>query len=160
MTLDDLGHLGSVPMPAGVDVLRVAVRPGVPGYPLEPALRLATEYGEAAPAAAVRDLELEASLLRSLPGIQFFAGVTQDGECVATAGSRVVGGAALVASVATHPSARRRGIGTAMTAVALRAAAQIGATEAYLDATAAGRAIYSRLGFAHVGDLLFCERPS
>ena len=160
MALPDLTQVRDAVLPPGVSVLPVALRQGATGYPLDAALRLAVEYGEGAAPAAFRDLELEARLLRKLPGIQFFAATTEDGSCVGTAGSRVVDRSALVASVATYPSARKRGIGTAMTAVALRAAAAAGAVDAYLDSTEAGRGIYARLGFVEVGPVLYCERST
>jgi GNAT superfamily N-acetyltransferase len=158
MALPDLDLIRPAPMPPEVSVQPVAVRHGGAGYPLEPALRLAVDYGEKTQPAATRDLELEAQMLRRLSGIQFFAATTSDGSCVGTAGSRVVDSSALVASVATYPTARRRGIGTAMTAVALRAAATAGAVDAYLDATDAGCGIYRRLGFLDVGPVIYCER--
>ena len=158
MSLEDLSTIAPAELPPGVTAVPVAVRAGAPGYALEPALRLALEYGEATPQAATRDLELEATMLRTLSGISFFAAVASDGSCVGTAGSRVVDRAALVASVATYPAARRRGIGTAMTCTALAAARKAGATEAFLDATEAGRGVYRRLGFTHVGPVVYCER--
>lgn len=160
MALEDLAQVAASPLPEGFAIAPVAVRAGATGYPLEPALRLTLDYGGTAPGAATHDLELEASMLRRLSGINFFAAVSSDGACVGTAGSRVVDGAALVASVATHPSVRCRGIGTAMTSVALAAARDAGATEAFLDATPSGQGIYSRLGFAHVGPVVYCERAS
>ena len=160
MALPDLTQVREVPMPSDITVQPVALHRGASGYPLDAALRLAVEYGEKAAPAAFRDLELEARLLRKLSGIQFFAATTEDGSCVGTAGSRVVDRSALIASVATYPTARKRGIGTAMTAVALRAAAEAGAVEAYLDSTEAGRGIYRRLGFVEVGPIRYCERSS
>jgi ribosomal protein S18 acetylase RimI-like enzyme len=158
MTHPDLQRLPLPPLPPDVQVLPVAVRQGSEGYPLVDAVRLSLSYGEVQTPAAVRDLEIEARLLRSLPGIQFYAAVGPDGTCIGTAGSRVVQGAALVASVATDVAQRRRGIGTALTAVALRGAAAAGAREAYLDATAEGVGIYRRLGFVEIGPVRWCER--
>ena len=60
--------------------------------------------------------------------------------------------------VATLPSYRRRGIGTAITAATLQAAAEAGAREAFLDASPAGVGIYRRLGFAEIGPVCWCER--
>jgi len=160
MAMDDLDQLAVPALPTGVELRQVAVRPGAEGYPLDEAMRLAFLYGEPETPAAIRDLEIEARLLRQLPGIRFFAAVAADGSCVGTAGSRVVDGAALVASVATHPSVRRQGIGTAMTAIALQAAAQAGATRAYLDATPLAVGIYRRLGFAEIGPIRWCERST
>lgn len=159
MALPDLEHLAVPEMPAGVEVQPVAIRQGATGFPLQEAIQLAFTYTESTPP-ATRDLEIEAQLLGQLTGIRFFAAVAHDGSLVGTAGSRVVGGSALVASVATHPASRGRGIATAMTAVALRAAADAGATEAYLDATEAAVGIYRRLGFREIGPVRYCERSS
>ena len=160
MALENLADVAPAELPEDVEAVPVAVRAGAAGYSLEAALRLSLEYGQPGTHAATRDLELEATMLRRLTGILLFAAVARDGSCVGTAGSRVVEHAALVASVVTHPSARGRGIGTAMTCLALRAARRAGATEAFLDATDAGRGVYSRLGFAHVGTVVYCERPA
>ena len=158
MSLDDLAALPEPALPVDLRCEPVAVRRGAAGYPLEEALRVAVDYGDPLQSGAGRDLEVEARLLRELSGIRLFAAVAGDGSCVATAGSRVVDSAALVASVATVPAQRGRGTGTAMTAVALRAAAEAGAVEAYLDATPAGVGIYRRLGFEEVGPVVYCER--
>ena len=157
MALPDLTRLREAPLPPDVVIGPVAVRQSSEGSSLEEAVRLSVLYGED-PSASSRDLELEAQLLRRLSGIRFFAALDAEGRCVATGGSRVVDGAALVAGVATLPSHRRRGIGTAITAVALRAAAEAGAREAFLDSSPEGVGIYQRLGFAEIGPVCWCER--
>lgn len=156
MSMPDLSRLRPPPTPSDVVIGPVAVRQASNGISLEDAVRLSVLYGED-PSASSRDLELEAQLLRRLSGIRFFAALDADGQCVATAGSRVVDGAALVAGVATLPSYRRRGIGTAMTAVALQAAAEAGAREAFLDSSLSGVGIYRRLGFTEIGPVCWCE---
>ncbi|HUX71888.1 MAG TPA: GNAT family N-acetyltransferase [Cellulomonadaceae bacterium] len=65
--------------------------------------------------------------------------------CSATSGFGAFGAHATVFFVNTHPSWRRRGIGRAMTATALRSASLAGASQASLDA--ADAAVCSRLGF-------------
>ena len=157
MAMPDLSRLQQPPVPTEVTIRPVAVRQAAEGSSLEEAVRLSVLYGED-PSASSRDLELEAQLLRRLSGIRFFAALDADGQCVATGGSRVVDGAALVAGVATLPAYRRRGIGTAITAVALQAAAEAGAREAFLDSSPAGVGIYRRLGFAEIGPVCWCER--
>lgn len=157
MALDDLTRLREAPLPPDIVISPVAVRQSSEGSSLEEAVRLSVLYGED-PSASSRDLEIEAQLLRRLTGIRFFAALEADGRCVATGGSRVVDGGALVAGVATLPSHRRRGIGTAITAVALRAAAEAGAREAFLDSSPEGVGIYRRLGFAEIGPVCWCER--
>jgi GNAT superfamily N-acetyltransferase len=157
MSLPDLGTLHLVPMPPGIAAVEVAVRPGRPGFPLHVALEVELEHSREDPAAPARDLELEARLMREL-SVAFFAAVTDEGACVGTAGSRVIDSSALVAGVATVPSYRRRGLGTAMTCRALLAARAEGAVNAFLDATPAGAGIYQRLGFADLGPVVYCER--
>jgi ribosomal protein S18 acetylase RimI-like enzyme len=89
-----------------------------------------------------------AGFLRSLPpAFRLFAAVDGDGVVRATSGSGVFGTAANVIFVSTHPDWRGRGIGRAMTAAALNAATERGATQACLDASDVGLSIYLRLGF-------------
>jgi ribosomal protein S18 acetylase RimI-like enzyme len=86
--------------------------------------------------------------LRSLPPtFRLFAAVDDDEAVRATSAAGVYGSYASVIFVNTHPEWRRRGIGRAMTGAALGAARDAGATQACLDATAAGSGIYARLGF-------------
>jgi len=54
--------------------------------------------------------------------------------------------------VDTEVAWRGRGVGTAMTAAALRAAAGDGAQRAFLDSSALGLSIYRRLGFEKVSE--------
>jgi GNAT superfamily N-acetyltransferase len=160
MSLPDLGDLHVVSLPAGVEVNRVAVRHGEIGFPLMEALRVELENIRGDDAAPARDLALEARMLRTLSGINFFAAITPNGGCVGTAGSRVIEDSALVAAVVTVPGFRRRGLGTAMTFHALAAAREAGAHSAFLDATPAGTGIYRRLGFRDLGPILYCERSA
>ena len=93
-----------------------------------------------------------ADYLRSLPSaFRLFAAVDSDGAVRATSGSGAFGAEATVLFVNTEPGWRGRGIGTAMTAAALRAAARSGARRAALDSSDAGARIYKRLGFESVG---------
>ena len=159
MSMSDLEGLRAAPMPKGISSVEVAVRQGRPGYPLHLALEVELDNSRDDPSAPLRDLELEARLMREL-SVRFFAAVTDEGACVGTAGSRVVDSSALVAAVATIPSYRRRGLGTAMTCRALLAARTDGAVDGYLDATPAGAGIYRRLGFTDLGPIIYCERPT
>jgi ribosomal protein S18 acetylase RimI-like enzyme len=70
-----------------------------------------------------------------------------DGHPVGTSRVFFSGKVAGVYHVATRPEARRKGIGTAMTAHALREARELGYEIAVLRAAQAGLGIYHRLGF-------------
>jgi len=86
--------------------------------------------------------------LRAMPSaIKLFAATDDGGVPRATSGCGVFGPEANVLFVNTEPGWRERGIGSAMTAVALRAARLSGAERASLDASDAGVSIYSRLSF-------------
>jgi predicted acetyltransferase len=77
--------------------------------------------------------------------------VDDGGVVRATAAAASWGRTAGVFFVNTDPAWRGRGVGTVMTAAALRSASDAGAQRAYLDASALGLSIYQRLGFASVG---------
>lgn len=83
-----------------------------------------------------------------------------DGAPVATASLMVAGGAAGIYNVATLEAARRRGIGAAMTAAAVRRGGERGLELATLQASAMGRPIYERLGFRFVCDLVPFRPPA
>jgi ribosomal protein S18 acetylase RimI-like enzyme len=55
-------------------------------------------------------------------------------------------------NVAVHPSARRRGIGRALTTAAMQVARDQGATTMALNATPEGLMLYQNLGFMHLGN--------
>jgi GNAT superfamily N-acetyltransferase len=91
------------------------------------------------------------AFLQSLPeATQLLAAVDSEGRVRATSGWQLSGRHARIILVDTDPAWRGRGIGTAMTSAALQAAQLRGAREATLDASAAGRSIYLRLGFESV----------
>jgi GNAT superfamily N-acetyltransferase len=142
------------------DLGKIPVTPLPKGLTLRPVRRLAGDepagvrLEDAVAAAMSADPRIEdeprafADYLRSLPAtFRLFAAVESNDAVRATAGSGVFGTYANVMFVNTHRDWRRRGIGRAMTGAALRAARDSGATQACLDATAEGRAIYARLGF-------------
>lgn len=157
MALPDLADLQPVPWPAGIEVREAAVRPAAEGLPLAEVLSVEVEHRRDDVPGPVRDIELEARMLREL-SVRFFGALNPSGACVATAGCRVVDGSALVAAVVTVPEYRRRGIATAMTRHVLDTARADGATEAFLDATDAGVGIYTRLGFCRLGQIVYVER--
>jgi ribosomal protein S18 acetylase RimI-like enzyme len=72
-----------------------------------------------------------------------------DGTAVATAETSLRDGVIGVFGVATVPSARRRGIGSAVTAYAVRDRAQE-ADLAFLQSSDMGRGVYERLGFREI----------
>jgi ribosomal protein S18 acetylase RimI-like enzyme len=74
-----------------------------------------------------------------------------DGAPVASSGVILLGGLASVINVSTVPSARRRGIGRAMTLAACEAAFEGGFRIAVLGTSDMARGIYERLGFREVG---------
>jgi predicted GNAT family acetyltransferase len=79
--------------------------------------------------------------------VDLFAAVDEDGSIQATSGATATGEAGMVFGIGTMAAWRGRGAATAMTAVAVHGAAQLGATTLLLDATDAGASIYRRLGF-------------
>lgn len=143
------GHLDDldVPLPPGLALVPVRRRPedDPAGVPLEAAVEvcLAADPEEAALTSVAR----LSSYLRSLPGARLFAAVDDSGTVRATAGSAASDGDCGVFFVSTEQSWRGRGVGTAMTAAALRDARDHGARRACLDGSPAGRPIYARLGF-------------
>ena len=156
----------------------LAAPAGIPLPPLDPALT-ARPVGvpgdgpivaleDAAAAGRRADPELAAAFapqawvahLRRIPGAELIAAVDQDGAVVATAGASVLGPDATVFFVSTDPAWRRRGVATAITARALHAAVARGATLACLEASAAGRGSYVRLGFCEVGTVRSWKRQT
>jgi GNAT superfamily N-acetyltransferase len=106
-------------------------------------------------------LEAFVEYLRSLGGtVQLLEAVDGDGVVRATSGTRVFGTEASVFFVNTDPDWQRRGIGRAMTAAALHAARDLGASRACLDASDAGARIYLSLGFESAGPWVQFSSPS
>lgn len=92
------------------------------------------------------------------PFIRHFTGFA-GADAVATSVVHLHEGAAGVFSVATLPAFRRKGYGEAMTARALRWAAEQGCSLAYLQASAMGLPIYERMGFEAAGLNRMYARP-
>jgi ribosomal protein S18 acetylase RimI-like enzyme len=147
-----------------VDVVPVTTLPG--GLVLRPVNRLASEAPDGVPledavAVAIASdpgitdpADEFAGFLRRLPSaVRLFAAVDDGGVVHATSGCEVFGEYARILFVNTEPGRRRRGIGQAMTAEALRAAAALGARRAVLHATVDGTSVYTRLGFEAAGRL-------
>lgn len=148
----DIRGVPDPPLPAGLTlrpVRRVADDPpdGVPLTAAVAAVGRATPAGEASSAELV-------TYLRSLSGgPRLFAAVDGDGVVRGTSGSRTFLADAYVFFVNTDPGWRRRGVGLSMTAAALRAAVNSGATRASLDASGPGISLYRRLGFTAVAQI-------
>ena len=85
------------------------------------------------------------------PGIRFFLARHDDVACATAAVSLSEHGAGLV-GVATLPGYRRRGIGRAVTAAALRWGAARGAGLAWLYPSGMARPLYEGLGFCALDD--------
>jgi ribosomal protein S18 acetylase RimI-like enzyme len=150
MQCPDLREVPAVALPAGLALRPVRRRPEDPpgGVALEAAVGLAIRADPASGDAP----EAFAGYLRSLPAsFRLFAAVAGDGAVRATGGAGAYGEHASVLFVNTDPDWRSRGIGRAMTATALRAARDAGATQAALDASEAAVSLYRRLGFELVG---------
>lgn len=158
MICRDLRTVPEVPLPAELTlrpVRRLADDPS-DGVPLTDAVAVAV----LADPAIVDPPEAFTDYLRSLPpAIQLFAAVDSDGAVHATSGYGAYGTQANVLFVNTDPDWRRRGIGQAMTAAALRAARAAGAEEAALEASDAGVRIYLRLGLESLPRSTQFSRP-
>jgi ribosomal protein S18 acetylase RimI-like enzyme len=151
MVCRDLGAVPHLGLPAGLHLMRVRRHAGDPdGIPI----------GEAA-AACLRAEDLPMSglddfvaYLMSLSAhARLFAAVDDAGQVRATAASGCVDGEVHAFFVTTDRQWRGRGVGSAMTALALHDARERGGVRACLDASAAGKGIYERLGFVAVTDL-------
>ena len=77
-----------------------------------------------------------------------------DGAPVSCAMTLVSHGVAGVFYVATVASARRRGLGDALTRVAARAGFELGARAAWLGASEMGADLYRRIGFSDLGSTI------
>jgi hypothetical protein len=129
--------------PAGLAVQRVATPAQLDAF-REIAF---TAFGYPAAAAP---LFLSERLL-ALPAVSLFLG-SVDGAPVATSMSIATGGVAGIYWVATATPRRGCGYGEALTWAAAAAGAELGCGVASLQASALGRPVYARMGFAHVLD--------
>jgi GNAT superfamily N-acetyltransferase len=149
MVCRDLRDVPAPALPAGLTLRPVRRSAGErpDGVPLEDAVAAVLRANPAMDDPA----ETFAAYLRSLPpSVRLLCAVDREGVVRATSGSSTFGAEARVFFVNTDPDWRRRGIGQGMTAAALLAARRSGARRACLDASDAGRSIYSRLGFETV----------
>jgi GNAT superfamily N-acetyltransferase len=148
-------------------VLRPPVVPDVDVPGLD--MRQVTEAGDLAAFQAVQAevFELDADVaVEFLPpraleagGVTFLL-ARHDGVPCATSAASVSEHGAGIVGVATLPAFRRRGIGRAVTAAAVRAGAAQGADLAWLYPTPMARSLYESLGFVALDDVRIWVRPS
>jgi ribosomal protein S18 acetylase RimI-like enzyme len=148
MVCDDLAAIPQPRLPATLSLCRIDLS-GASGVRLEDAAEAALRADPSA--APVSDVDGFVDYLRSIPNAGYLAAIDANGDVRATAASARYGTYAAVFFVNTDPEWRGQGVGTAMTAAALNAAADAGAGRALLDASALGYSIYERLGFTAVG---------
>jgi GNAT superfamily N-acetyltransferase len=105
------------------------------------------------------DDDLESERRAAAEGQRFTAVASAPGEGVlASGGGMRAGDVVEIAGVATLPSARRRGLGAAITAVLARAALDAGAGLVFLSAGSDDVArVYLRVGFRRVGTACIAE---
>jgi len=159
MVCDALDAIPDLAPAAGLRVRPVSTRPGdSAGVPLTDAAVAALRSDpEMAP---TTDIDGFVGYLLAIPNARYLAAVDDDGLVRATAASATWGSSTGVFFVNTDPAWRGRGVGTAMTAAALRAAYAAGAERACLDASTLGLSIYLRLGFEPVGPITQFVRMS
>jgi ribosomal protein S18 acetylase RimI-like enzyme len=146
MALRDIQLVADAALPDGLE-LRPVDRVGA--GPVD-AVRLSDAVAAAiASDPAITDADRYLSGLPS--SVRLFAAVDETGAARATSACHVFGEYAQVFFVSTEPAWRRRGIGGAMTAGALRGAASLGARRAFLHSTDDGASLYTRLGFEAIG---------
>lgn len=150
MVCDDLGGVPHLALPTDLSLRPVAVAgEDEASVPLAAAAQAALRSDpEMAPST---DPGAFLAYLRSIPHARYLAAVDPQGAVRATAAVANWGTTTGVFFVNTDPAWRGRGVGTAMTAAALRAAATAGAERACLDASALGLSLYQRLGFESAG---------
>jgi GNAT superfamily N-acetyltransferase len=147
------GDLCSVPeldLPEGLALRGASVHPSGDEVPLIDAAACALRADPNA--APTTDLPAFVAYLAAIPNARFLAAVDDEGHVRATSAAAVYGRNTGVFFVDTEAPWRGRGVGTAMTAAALRAAAANGAETACLDSSALGKPIYLRLGFREVSE--------
>ena len=145
MAADLTARREEAPLPPGLVIERVRDDRALGAW----ASVLARSFGEGEPEAAwVRDTLRRIGLGDAVPWRHFLGRLA--GAPVATASLFVGGGAAGIYFVSTLPSARRRGIGAALTLAALREGAALGERLGVLGASELGASVYRRLGFAEL----------
>jgi len=118
-------------------------------------------------AVAAAGFEMDAAWMRSIvtpgildaPGLTLYVGYV-DGAPLATGLGVRTGRTIGVYNIATAPSARRRGLGRAMTARVIADGVAAGCDVAVLQASDMGRPIYERMGFRTVVEYVGYVDPS
>lgn len=152
MVCDDLDAVPDLALPTELSLRPVAAAPeDDASVPLAAAAQAA--FRSDPQMAPTTDPDAFLDYLRSIPNTRYLAAVDDQAVVRATAAAANWGGTTGVFFVNTDPAWRGRGIGTAMTAAALRGAAAAGARRACLDASDLGLSIYRRLGFVPVAAL-------
>jgi len=150
MVRGDLTTIPAIDLPEGLTLQTVSDQPSGTDVALEDAAAAALRSEpDAAPG---QDLAGFVDYLRSIPNARYVAATDGAGIVRATAAAAVFGRTTGVYFVNTDQEWRGRGVGTAMTAAALRRAIADGAEVAVLDASALGRSIYLSLGFTPVSE--------
>ena len=141
MALHPLPAAGGTPLPHGHEIRAIVDAQGLSDH----ADVLAAGFGMPREWAAAFAVE---ALLR-MPGITFYVGYQDDVAVTAGLGSRT-GRTIGVYNIATVESARRRGLGAAMTMRVVDDGAAAGCDVAILQASEMGQPVYERLGFRTV----------
>lgn len=148
MICADLAGVPRPPLPDSLRLSRVQVGDIIdPRLPSTAAFAAAIEAEDGPPAGSM----LPAVLQMAARPVQLFAAVDREGSIQATSAAAASGTAGMLWGIGTMHDWRAQGVGTAMTAVAVHGAADLGATTLLLDATNKGESIYRRLGFTAYG---------
>lgn len=142
----DLSTMAEVPTPAHLQIRRVDDRQNLADW----VTTLGAGFGEGPHEAAwVGQMYERIGLDQDQTWRHYLARLGD--RPVATTSLFFAAGVVGVYFVSTHPEARGRGIGAAITAAALRDTADLGYRTAVLNSSAAGHPVYRRLGFQDHG---------
>lgn len=148
MICTDLAGVPRPPLPDSLQLSRVQVGDiSDPRLPTTAAFAAAIEAEDGPPPGSM----LPAVLRMAARPVQLFAAVDRGGSIQATSAAAASGTTGMLWGIGTMHDWRGQGVGTAMTAVAVHGAADLGATTLLLDATEQGESIYRRLGFTAYG---------
>lgn len=116
---------------------------------------ISTIFEDEAPVEAAEVREVYAAMTPPIPSQQNWQLLMgfERGVPVATASLFIKSGIASLNDIATHPSYRRRGVGTAMFEAALQRIHHSGAEWCVLQASEAAQSLYARQGFSALGTI-------